>query len=303
VKLWRAYRTAREGTRRELRRWCKERHLSVLRLSEWDDVYSQVVDRAREIGIVAQRQAASYTGVHRSLLAGFCTMVGTRREDGVYDGTRGVHFHIFPGSLLARRRPRWVMAASIVETSRVFARRVAEVEPMWIEGAASHLVKREYLQPDWDESREEVVARERSSFLGLTLSAGRLVNYGPIAPEESRLIFSREAIVYQRLRRRPDWLLANDAAVRDAQQMEERLRTRDLLRSSESFVEFYDQHLPRQVSSAATLEHFSRHLSTEQRLALTLTPAEIFARLPEAEALAQFPENTRVQSLSVCSRW
>ena len=299
VKLWRAYRTAREGTRRELRRWCKERHLSVLRLSEWDDVYSQVVDRAREIGIVVQRQAASYTGVHRSLLAGFCTMVGTRREDGVYDGTRGVHFHIFPGSLLARRRPRWVMAASIVETSRVFARRVAEVEPMWIEGAASHLIKREYLEPDWDESREEVVARERSSFLGLTLSAGRLVNYGPIAPEESRLIFSREALVYQRLRRRPDWLLANDAAVRDAQQMEERLRTRDLLRSGESFVEFYDHHLPRQVSSAATLEHFSRHLNPEQRLALTLTPAEIFARLPEAEELAQFPENTRVESLSV----
>jgi ATP-dependent helicase HrpA len=299
VKLWRAYRTAREGTRRELRRWCKERHLSVLRLSEWDDVYSQVVDRAREIGIVAQRQAASYTGVHRALLAGFCTMVGTRREDGAYDGTRGVHFHIFPGSLLARRRPRWVMAASIVETSRVFARRVAEVEPMWIEGAASHLVKREYLEPDWDESREEVAARERTSFLGLTLSAERLVNYGPIAPEESRLIFSREAIVHQRLRRRPDWLLANDAAVRDAQQMEERLRTRDLLRSSESFVEFYDQHLPRQVSSAATLEHFSRHLSPEQRLALTLTAAEIFARLPEAEALAQFPENTRVQSLLV----
>ncbi|HMH88781.1 MAG TPA: ATP-dependent RNA helicase HrpA [Steroidobacteraceae bacterium] len=299
VKLWRAYRTAREGTRRELRRWCKERHLSVLRLSEWDGVYSQVVDRAREIGIVAQRQAASYTGVHRSLLAGFCTMVGTRREDGVYDGTRGVHFHIFPGSLLARRRPRWVMAASIVETSRVFARRVAEVEPMWIEGAASHLIKREYLEPDWDESREEVVARERSSFLGLTLSAGRLVNYGPIAPEESRLIFSREALVYQRLRRRPDWLLANDAAVRDAQQMEERLRTRDLLRSGESFVEFYDHHLPRQVSSAATLEHFSRHLNPEQRLALTLTPAEIFARLPEAEELAQFPENTRVESLSV----
>ena len=299
VKLWRAYRTAREGTRRELRRWCKERHLSVLRLSEWDDVYSQVVDRAREIGIIGQRQAARYTGVHRSLLAGFCTMVGARREDGVYDGTRGVHFHIFPGSLLARRRPRWVMAASIVETSRVFARRVAEVEPMWIEGAASHLVKREYLEPDWDESREEVVARERSSFLGLTLSAGRLVNYGPIAPEESRLIFSREAIVYQRLRRRPDWLLANDAAVREALQMEERLRTRDLLRSNESFVEFYDQHLPRQVSSAATLEHFSRHLSPEQRLALTMTPEEIFARLPEAHALAQFPESTRVASLSV----
>jgi ATP-dependent helicase HrpA len=299
LKLWRAYRAARDGPRRELRRWCKEHHLSVLRLSEWDDVYTQVVDRARELGLVAQRAKASYTGVHRALLAGFCTMVGTRGEDGAYLGTRGVHFHIFPGSPLARRRPRWVMAASIVETSRVFARRVAEVEPMWVESAASHLVKREYLEPDWDDAREQVVARERISFLGLILSAGRIVNYGPIAPEESRLIFSREALVYQRLKQRPDWLLANDAALREAQQMEERLRTRDLVHAAESFVEFYDTHLPRQVSSAATLEHFSRHLSPQQREALTLTPARIFARLPEAEALAQFPENTRVEALTV----
>ena len=299
LKLWRAYRATRAGPRRELRRWCKEQHLSVLRLSEWDDVYTQVVDRAREIGIVAQSTKASYTGVHRSLLAGFCTMVGTRGEDGAYLGTRGVHFHIFPGSPLARRRPRWIMAAAIVETSRVFARRVAEVEPMWIESAAAHLVKREYLEPDWDESREQVVARERIGFLGLILSAGRLVNYGPIAPEESRRIFSREALVYQRLKRRPDWLLANDAALRQAQQTEERLRTRDLLHGAESFVEFYDSHLPRQISSAATLEHFTRHLTPRQREALTLTPARIFARLPETHALALFPENTRVEALTV----
>jgi ATP-dependent helicase HrpA len=299
LKLWRAYRAARAGPRRELRRWCKEHHLSVLRLSEWDDVYAQVVDRAREIGIVAQGTKASYTSLHRALLAGFCTMVGTRGEDGAYLGTRGVHFHIFPGSPLARRRPRWVMAASIVETSRVFARRVAEVEPMWIEAAASHLVKREYLEPDWDDVREQVVARERISFLGLILSAGRIVNYGPIAPEESRLIFAREALVYQRLKQRPDWLLANDAAVKQAQRMEERLRTRDLVHAAESFVEFYDAQLPRQVSSGATLEHFSRHLSPPQREALMLTPARIFARLPAPKALAQFPENTRVDALTV----
>ncbi|HEX3603804.1 MAG TPA: ATP-dependent RNA helicase HrpA [Steroidobacteraceae bacterium] len=299
LKLWSAYRMAREGPRRELRRWCKERHLSLLRLSEWDDVYTQVVDRARELGIIAQSLKASYTGVHRSLLAGFCTMVGARAEDGVYTGTRGVHFHIFPGSPLARRRPRWVMAAGIVETSRVFARRVAEIEPMWIEAAAAHLVKREYLEPDWDEAREEVAARERVTFLGLILSAGRVVNYGPIAPEESRRIFAREALVYQRLQRRPEWLAANDAAVREAQQAEERLRTRDLVQGAESFVDFYDQRLPRQVSSAATLEHFSRHLAPDQRAGLTLTPALIFARLPESEALERFPEQTRVDGLCV----
>jgi ATP-dependent helicase HrpA len=299
VKVWRAYRKAREGPRRELRRWCKERRFSLLRLSEWDDVHAQVADRAADIGIVAQRQAASYTGVHRSLLAGFCTMVGSRGEEGAYLGTRGVHFHIFPGSSLARRRPRWIMAANIVETSRVFARRVAEIEPQWIEAAASHLVKREYLEPDWDEQREEVVARERISFLGLILSANRVVNFGPIAPEESRRIFAREALVHQRLNRRPDWLLANDAAVREAQRMEERLRTRDLLQSAETFVEFYDRVLPRQVSSAATLDYFTRHLSDSDRRALTLDAGHIFARLPDAQALEQFPEVATLASLAI----
>src|SRR6202034_4433464 len=297
VKLWRAYRKAREGSRRELRRWCKERRFSLLRLSEWDDVYAQVADRAADVGIVAQRQAASYTGVHRSLLAGFCTMVGARGEEGVYLGTRGVHFHIFPGSPLVRRRPHWVMAANIVETSRVFARRVAQIEPQWIESAAAHLIKREYLEPDWDEEREEVTARERVSFLGLTLSAGRTVNYGRIAPEESRLIFAREALVYQRLRRRPEWLLENDAAIRDAQRMEERLRTRGLLHGAENFVEFYDRALPRQVSSGATLEYFTRHLSEADRRALQLGPERIFAQVPAPEALARFPEVAKVDSL------
>jgi ATP-dependent helicase HrpA len=290
VKLWRAYRIARKGPRRELKRWCKDRGLSLLRLSEWEDVYAQVVDRAAEVGIVAQNKAASYTGVHRALLAGFCTMVGTRGEEGAYLGTRGVHFHIFPGSPLKRRRPRWVMAANIVETSRVFARRVAEIEPVWIEAAAHHLLKREFLEPDWDEAREEVVARERISFLGLTLSANRVINYGPIAPEESRMIFAREALVYQRLQRRPAWLLANDEAILAAQRMEERLRTRDLVRAADFFVEFYDRALPRQVSSAATLEYFTRHLSEPERTALSLQPDDIFARRPDPMLLAQFPE-------------
>jgi ATP-dependent helicase HrpA len=299
VKVWRAYRKAREGPRRELKDWCKEHGFSLLRLSEWDDVHSQVADRAADMGLVAQNRAASYTAVHRALLAGFCTMVGSRGEEGTYLGTRGVQFHIFPGSPLARRRPRWVMAANIVETSRVFARRVAEIEPQWIEAAASHLCKREYLEPDWDEEREEVVARERISFLGLMLSANRVVNYGPIAPEESRRIFAREALVHHRLHRRPGWLLRNDAAIREAQRLEERLRTRGLLQDAETFVEFYDRALPRQVSSAATLEYFTRHLSDAELRALALDSERIFAREPAPEALSQFPEKAQLQGLSI----
>jgi len=299
VNLWRAYRTARAGSRRELRAWCKERRFSLLRLSEWEDVHTQVAERARDVGLTARGWTASYTGVHRALLAGFCTMVGARGEDGVYLGTRGIHFHLFPGSPLARRKPRWVMAANIVETSRVFARRVAQIEPTWIESAAAHLLKREYLTPDWDEVREEVVARERISFLGLILSANRLVNYGRIEPEESRRIFSREALVYRRLVHRPEWLRHNDELLLAAQRIEERLRTRGLVQDPETQVEFYDRALPRQVSSTATLEYFNRHLTPEQRSALTLKPDDIFARHPDAAALQDFPETVSIGALSI----
>ncbi len=299
VKLWRAYRQMREGPRRELKRWCKERHLSLLRLSEWEDVHTQVSDRARAAGLVAQRKPAGYAGVHRSLLAGFCTTVGMRGEEGDYLGTRGIRFHIFPGSPLRRRKPRWVMAANVVETSRIFARTVAEVEPNWIETAARHLCKREYLEPDWDERRGEVVARERVTFLGLTLSANRIVNYGPIAPEESRLIFAREALVHGRLHERPAWLEANDEAIREALRLEDRLRVRDLLYPAEHFVEFYAGVLPRQVSSAASLEYFTRHLSAAELGLLALGPAQIFARRPDEALLSSFPQRIELNTLAI----
>ncbi len=271
----------------------------MLRLSEWDDVYGQVVDRARELGMVAQGARASYTGVHRSLLAGFCTMVGVRGEEGCIPA-RAVC--IFISSQARRwldggRDGSWPPASS---RPRGYSRGASrKSSPMWIESAASHLVKREYLEPDWDEAREQVVARERISFLGLILSAGRLVNYGPIAPEESRLIFcargfgvsaaaAAAGLAAGRTTPRCGGAADGGAAAHPRSGAVGRILRR-ILRS----------RLPRQVSSAATLEHFNRHLSPQQRAALTLTPEHIFARLPQDEALAQFPENTRVDALTV----
>ncbi len=296
VRLWRGYRGARAAGRRDLRRWCVEQGLSLQRLCEWDNVHAQLTERAQQLGLRPGVRRASYTAIHRSLLAGFCTMTGTRAEEGVYHGTRGLRFRLFPGSPLARRKPRWIVAANIVETSRVYARGIAEIDPSWIESAAAHLVKREYLEPDWDEAREEVVARERTSLLGLPLG-GRRVNYGPIAPEEARRIFAREALVHERLTRRPAWLLANDAAIAAARRVEERLRVRDLVADTESFVEFYERALPRQVSSAATLEHFTRR--QDEAAALGLGAADIFVRAPDAEALRAFPERVVLGSLII----
>jgi len=225
-------------------------------------------------------------------------MVGLRGEEGVYQGPRGVRFHLSPGSALKRRKPRWVMAAHIVETSRVYARRVAEIQPNWIESAAPHLIKREYLEPDWSEARAEVVARERVNFLGLILSADRLVNFGPIAPEAARLIFAREALVYQRLKDRPEWLRENDAAIAAAHRVEDRLRTRDLTVTPEALVEFYDRALPRQVSSAVTLENFTRHAGVEGT-SLRLRAADLYARTPDPAVLALYPEHVSLGGLEI----
>ena len=297
LQLWNAYAAARSTTRRELRQWCRERGLSLLRLGEWDDVHAQLRERAAEIGIRPAPRAASYAMIHRALLAGFCAIVGVRAEEGVYVGPRGLRFRLYPGSVIARRRPRWVMAADVVETHRVYARRIAAIDPGWIETAAPHLLKREYLEIDWDERRGEVVARERVSLFGLVI-AQRRVNYGPIAPTEARQIFVREALVHERLAQRPDWLTANDAAIAAARKIEERLRTRGLVAEPEALVACYERRLPPNVSSGAALERYARTLDAAGRARLQLAEDEIFARRPEPEALAAFPVRAAIGPLT-----
>ena len=297
LQLWNAYQAARRSSRRALREWCRERGQSLLRLGEWEDVHAQLCERAAEIGVRAGERTASYAMIHRALLAGFCAIVGVRAEEGVYIGPRGLRFRLFPGSAIARRRPRWVMAADVVETRRVYARRIAEIDPGWIETAAAPLIKREYLDVDWDERRGEVVARERSSLHGLVI-AQRRVNYGPIAPAEARQVFVREALVHGRLASRPDWLVANDAALTAARAIEDRLRTRGLVTEAEGLVACYERRLPPQVSSGATLDRFTRKLDPTGLARLRLGEEEVFARRPDPGALAAFPARAAIGPLA-----
>ncbi|MFO1465154.1 MAG: ATP-dependent RNA helicase HrpA [Steroidobacteraceae bacterium] len=299
VRLWRAYRLIRRRPRRELRQWCREKHLSLIRLSEWENVHGQLADRARELGIVETPASASYTAVHRSLLAGFCSHVGVHEERGLYAGVRNTKFAIFPGSPLKRRQPRWILAANIIETSRVFARTVAQIEPSWIEPAARHLVRREHFEADWSEARDEVVARERVSLLGLTLTTGRIVNYGPVAPGEAQRVFAREAIVHRRMTRRPGWLVAHDASIDAARRVEDRVRSRGLLASADTLTEFYVQCLPRQISSAPALEAWTRRCIETQQSLPELPGTVIFAHPPDATALAAAPESIGLEAMQL----
>ena len=189
------------------------------------------------------------------------------------------------------------MAANIVETSRVFARTVAQIEPSWIEPAARHLIKREYVAADWSEAREEVMAQERISLLGLTLSAGRMVNYGPVAPDESHRIFAREALVFRRMSRRPDWLASNDARIDAAARTEERLRQRGLIASDDELSAHYERVLPRQISSADALDAWTRRAGAPDIALLELSDEALYAQQPDPQVLRALPESIEVQGL------
>ena len=190
LSLWDRYQTERASrTRSALRRWCADRFLSAARMREWEELEAQLREAAREFGWQPNTEPATAEAVHRALLTGLLGQIGSKTERGDYLGPRGRRFLIAPGTPLRNKAPRWLVAAQIVETQRIYARCVAAVEPAWIEAAAQHLLRREYTEPEWDAVRGIVTCRETVSLYGLVLASGRRVNYGAVEPAAAREIF------------------------------------------------------------------------------------------------------------------
>jgi HrpA-like RNA helicase len=196
LNVWRAFNEqAAALSRNQLRKWCREHFLSFLRMREWQDLHSQLSQSVAELKLRPNQMAASYTDLHQAILTGFLGSIGELDEKREYNGPRGLRFVVAPGTPLASKPPRWIVAGSLVETTRLYARMVAAVDPGWIEAAGAHLVKRSYSEPHWVGARGFVSAYESVALYGLTLAARRRVNYGAIAPQEARDIFIREALV------------------------------------------------------------------------------------------------------------
>jgi ATP-dependent helicase HrpA len=196
LNLWKAFReqsAALSGS--QLRKWCREHFLSFMRMREWRELHSQLSQSLRELELRPNQTDASYTDLHQAILTGFLGSIGTLDEKREYDGPRGMRFVIAPGTPLASKPPKWVVAGSLLETTRLYARMVAAVDSQWIEAAGAHLIKRTYGEPHWVEGRGFVAAFESVSLYGLTLASQRRVNYGAIAPVEAREIFIRHALI------------------------------------------------------------------------------------------------------------
>ncbi|WP_225638188.1 ATP-dependent RNA helicase HrpA [Streptomyces solaniscabiei] len=271
LNLWRYVREQqKERGSSSFRRMCKQEYLNFLRIREWQDIYTQLRTVAKQMGIQLNDadHAAPDDRVHVSLLAGLLSHVGMKDvKEGAkneYLGARNAKFAIFPGSALFKKPPRFVMSAELVETSRLWARVNAKIEPEWVEPLAGHLLKRTYSEPHWEKDQAAVMAYEKVTLYGVPIVAQRKVNYGRIDPEVSRELFIRNALVEGDWRTHHKFFADNRRLLTEVEELEHRARRRDILVDDETLYDFYDQRVPEHVVSGAHFDSWWKHKRHEQ---------------------------------------
>lgn len=296
LNLWHAWRDKkRHLSGSKLRRWCKESFVSFVRMREWEDVHAQLAELASELRLRMNRDKAAPDRIHRALLTGLLCNIGQKpekldasdREKGNYLGGRGNRFNIFPGSALFKAGPKWLMAAEIVHTTKVYARTIAPVTPEWIEELGAHLLKRTYSEPRWDKHTGKVVANERVTIYGLELVPKRRINYGPIAPDVCRQIFIHHALVLGELERQPDFLRHNLDLEERVKELEVRTRRNNLIANSDKRFAFYDSRVPRDIIAAGPFEKWRHDHAKKEPRTLFMSLEDLLsdnAGLPTAEA-------------------
>ncbi|MFI0736060.1 ATP-dependent RNA helicase HrpA [Streptomyces sp. NPDC021225] len=268
LNLWKYIRERqKELSSSAFRRMCRQEFLNYLRIREWQDIYSQLrtVAKTMDIAIEMSDQDAAPDHIHTSLLAGLLSHLGLKDTDkNEYLGARSAKFAVFPGSALFKKPPRWVMSAELVETSRLWARVNAKIEPEWIEPLAEHLVKRTYSEPHWEQKQAAVMAYERVTLYGVPIVAQRKVNYGRIDPETCRDLFIRNALVEGDWRTHHQFFQDNRKLLGEVEELEHRARRRDILVDDETLFDFYDQRLPEHIVSGAHFDSWWKHKRREE---------------------------------------
>ncbi len=294
LSLWRYYEEQRQAlSQNQLRKLCQREFLSFMRMREWREVHTQLRIACRQqlpasLGSLPEQE--NYQAVHTALLSGLLSNIAQHDEGRDYLGSRNRKLQIFPGSAQARKLPKWLVAAEIVETSAVFAREVAAIDPGWTLPINPGLLKHHYYEPRWQSRRGQVVAYERISLYGLTLVDKRLVHYGPLAPTESREIMIRDGLVTGNFRQLPRFLQHNRRLVRELEELESRTRRRDILVDEQALFDFYNERLPHNITTASSLQSWlKRHPDAERTL--YMTREMLLARDPGAAVGEQFPDH------------
>ncbi|MGW0139464.1 ATP-dependent RNA helicase HrpA [Streptomyces calvus] len=309
LNLWRYIREQqKERGSSSFRRMCKQEYLNFLRIREWQDIYTQLRTVAKQMGIHLNEDDAPADHIHVSLLAGLLSHIGMKdvkeskdsapagRRDGgrnEYLGARNAKFAIFPGSALFKKPPRFVMSAELVETSRLWARVNAKIEPEWVEPLAAHLLKRTYSEPHWEKDQAAVMAYEKVTLYGVPIVAQRKVNYGRIDPEVSRELFIRNALVEGDWRTHHKFYADNRRLLTEVEELEHRARRRDILVDDETLFDFYDQRIPEHVVSGAHFDSWWKRKRQEQPDFLDFEREMLIRESAEAVTKDDYPDSWR----------
>ncbi|GAQ67256.1 ATP-dependent RNA helicase HrpA [Streptomyces scabiei] len=306
LNLWRYVREQqKERGSSSFRRMCKQEYLNFLRIREWQDIYSQLRTVARQMDIHLNEDDAPEQHVHLSLLAGLLSHIGMKdvKETGgesgrssgknEYLGARNAKFAIFPGSALFKKPPRFVMSAELVETSRLWARVNARIEPEWVEPLAGHLLKRTYSEPHWEKDQAAVMAYEKVTLYGVPIVVQRKINYGRIDAEASRELFIRNALVEGDWRTHHKFFADNRRLLSEVEELEHRARRRDIVVDDDTLFDFYDQRVPEHVVSGAHFDSWWKHKRHEQPDFLDFERAMLIRESAEAVTKADYPDSWR----------
>jgi ATP-dependent helicase HrpA len=308
LKLWRWYeeQVQHKKTNRQLQTLLQDHFLSPRRMREWRDIHSQLHAQMSELGLRENEKDAGYDAIHQALLTGLLGNIGFKSDDakgrpkpgeGNYQGARGIKLSIHPGSALAKKGPKWIVAAELTDTGRLLARTVAEVRPEWIEAAGRHLLTRMYIEPHWEKDGARVVAFERVSLYGITLAPRRKIHYGSIDPELSRELFIRGALVAGDYDTAAPWFTHNRALIKEIEDLEHKARKSGVWLDDERIYRVFDARIPAGLHNGAAFEKWRAEVETTNPQALFLQREDILGEGLGADHTL-FPETLTVDGVA-----
>lgn len=291
VNLWQHLKDQqKELSASQFRKKCRDEYLAYLRVREWQDLYAQLKQAVHDLKWRLNDTPASYDALHRALLSGLLSHIGFKDNNNEYLGARNRKFFVFPGSPLAKKGPKWIMAAELTETSRLFARCCAKIEPEWLEPLAAHLIKKSYVEPHFEAKPGSVIALENQVLYGLTVVHRRKVQYGPIDPVEAREIFIRSALAEGQLQTQEAFFVANQKLLEDIESLEHKSRRRDILVDEQVLVDFYEPRIPQGIYNAQLFFGWWNKTKREQPDLLDFNKALLMQRSADHISALDFPD-------------
>ncbi len=273
----------------------RQNFINIRRVREWRDIHSQLLTVVKEQKWLLNNDAAGYEAVHLSMLSGLLGNIGFKTDEGDgYLGARGIRFHPHPGAHLSKKPGRWIVAAELVETSRLYGRGIAAVEPQWLEQVGAHLLKKQLLDPHWEKKQGEVAAYERATLYGLVIYSQRRISYGRVDPQGAREIFIRQALVEGDWESRLPFLAANHKLIGKVEELEHKSRRQDVLVDEELIYAFYDQKIPQDVCTGRALERWYKDASVDNPDLLRLSRDELMRHEAAGITTAAFPKTIKL---------